>query len=147
MTIVFPALWMVGFPIGLGFLGTTLGPDITGVAAVAGSFLPAILGLWFNLQRLANLGMTRWWFFGNFVPILNFWIGYRCFACPGGYAYHKKMDGAGIFLAIVYWLLIAATLLFIAAILALMLGMVNDPGLQEELRKIFAEIQQQAERQ
>ena len=66
------------------------------------------------------------------MPILNFWVGYRCFACPAGYAYHKKLDGVGIFLAIVYWLMIAVVLLAVAAVIAVLLGAVGSPELQQQ---------------
>lgn len=68
--------------------------------------------------RLSNLMMSGWYFLLCFVPFANLWIGYRMFACPPGYAQHKKMDGIGIVLAILYWLtLIAAALLAIAIIM------------------------------
>ena len=96
-----------------------------------------------TLNRLVNLGMSRWWFLGNFVPILNFWIGYRCFACPAGYAYHKKLDGPGIALAILYWLLLLIAILVVGAVVALMFNMIGSPELQEQIRDIIRQAQQQ----
>jgi hypothetical protein len=80
-----------------------------------------------------NLGMSRWWFLGNLVPILGFWVGYRCFACPGGYAYHKKLDGAGIFLAIVYWLLLAIGLVVTALAIAVLQGALGSPEIKQQI--------------
>ena len=80
--------------------------------------------------------MSRWWYLANFVPFLNLWVGYRSFACPAGYAYHKKLDGAGVFLAIVYWLMLAVSLLAIAAVIALLMGALGSPEFKEQLQEI-----------
>lgn len=77
--------------------------------------VPIILSIVYTLKRFQNLGMSRWWVLGHFVPLLNFWLQYRLFACPPGYAHNKKLDGLGWFLAIIYWLL---TLVIAAAIAA-----------------------------
>ncbi|MFT4176308.1 MAG: GYF domain-containing protein [Luteolibacter sp.] len=97
------------------------------------------LCLAYTLQRLTNLDMSRWWFFAGFVPILNLWLGYRCFACPAGYAAHKKMDGAGIFLAIVYWLFIAASVLLLVTSAVLAAGLIDSPEIQQQLREILSQ--------
>jgi hypothetical protein len=82
------------------------------VANVAGSevamYVPflafgfVVIALAAVLQRLSNLGMSRWWFFGFLVPFLGWWLGYRCFACPPGYAIHRKLDPLGWVLAVLY---------------------------------------------
>jgi hypothetical protein len=82
--------------------------------------------------------MSGWWFLGNLVPLLNFWVGYRCFACPAGYAYHKKIDGIGILLAIIYWGVILLAILAVAAVLALIFGAIGSPELQEQIRELIA---------
>jgi len=71
-------------------------------AGVAGLILTVLL-IYIALERFRNLGMSRWWFLGNMVPILNLWIGFRLICCPAGYEYHRKMDRAGLFLAVLYW--------------------------------------------
>ncbi len=144
LTMVFPFLWSLGLTFGMALLTEKLGPEIMGVAGMAAAFVPMIVGIYIGLQRLANLGMSRWWYLGNFVPILNFWVGYRCFACPAGYAYHKKLDGAGIALAIIYWLVLVAAILAAIAILALMFGMIGDPELQDQIREAMRKAGQQA---
>jgi len=131
--ILFPIVWSFVLPLGSVFLTGLLGPEITGVIGIGAAFLPLLVGVYFGLMRLVNLGMSRWWYFANFVPILNLWIGYRCFACPAGYAYHKKLDGAGVALAILYWLLVVLTVLVIVAVVALMLGVIDSPAIQEQL--------------
>jgi hypothetical protein len=79
----------------------------------------AIIALYATIMRFPNLGMSRWWFFGMFVPILNWWLGYRLFACPPGYAYTRKLDAIGWVLAILYWLSIILGLVAVVALLAM----------------------------
>lgn len=132
MTILFPFVWSFLFAFLAGFLASQLGPEIMQYVGVVGGALPLIAGVCFGLMRLTNLGMSRWWYLGNFVPFLNFWIGYRCFACPAGYAYHKKLDGPGIALAILYWLMFVVGILVMVAMVVFMFGMVNDPEMQKQ---------------
>lgn len=135
VTLIFPVLWAYAIRAGAGFLTTQFGPEIMKITLPGLSLLPLLVIILISLKRLVNLGMSRWWFLGNIVPILNLWIGYRCFACPSGYAFHKKLDGAGIFLAIVYWLLlliaVAATILIIAALV----GSWGSPEMQQQIRE------------
>ena len=91
-----------------------------------------LIALYYGLQRLVNLGMNCWWFLGHFVPILNLWVGYRCFACPAGYAYHKKLGGTGIVLAIFYWLFVAAVIFALVAVTCY--G--NEPRVAEACRLV-----------
>ena len=46
--------------------------------------------------RVANLGMKRSRAFLVLVPFLNLWLLFRCLFCPPGYAWHRKIDPAGI---------------------------------------------------
>lgn len=62
-------------------------------------------------NRLANLGMSRWWLAALAVPPLNFWVGFRCFICPPGYAYHRKMDRTGIALMVALALAVPAAVI------------------------------------
>jgi hypothetical protein len=133
-TILFPMVWNVAFPIGAGFLTGPLGPEIVNYIVIGGVFLPVVVSIHFGLMRLVNLGMSRWWFFANFVPFLNFWLGYRTFACPAGYAYHKKLDGIGVFLAIVYWLMMLLVIVSIVAVIALLIGAVDNPEIRQQLQ-------------
>ena len=112
-----------------------LGPEITAMASVAVAVVLFCIVVFISLQRLANVGMSRWWYLGNLIPILNLWVGYRMFACPAGYAYHKKLDGAGVALAIIYWLMLAFVLLLILATLALVMGVAGNAEIQQQFEK------------
>jgi uncharacterized membrane protein YhaH (DUF805 family) len=138
-TLIFPFLWALGFAFAVPLLTGQFGEETMKLVVPLSNMIPLVVGLYFGLMRLVNLGMSKWWYLGNFVPILNFWVGYRCFACPAGYAYHKKLDGVGIFLAIIYWLAIVVVLLAIAALIAVMFG-----ALGPEFKQQFDEILQQA---
>ena len=142
MTFIFPLVWGGLYGLIASFLGPQLGPEIMEYIGLAVALLPVIFIIYFILMRLVNLGMSRWWFFGIFVPALNLWIGYRCFACPPGYAYHKKIDGAGIALAILYWLSFLLTQVSIAALIFIMLEEAKNPALQELLEKVPAELRE-----
>ena len=73
------------------------------------------------LSRLQNLGMSRWNFLWNLVPIASIWINYRIVACPAGYADSKKLDGSGKLLAFFYFASIILPIVGIGA-LAFALG-------------------------
>jgi hypothetical protein len=132
--LIFPFGWSAGVAAGSAFLNAQLGPQIMQVAQPLANIVPMIVSLVFSLKRLVNLGMSRWWYLGNFVPFLNFWVGFRCFACPAGYAIHKKLDGAGVFLAIFYWLAVGIVILVFAVIVALLAGAIGTPELQQQIR-------------
>ncbi|BCU77295.1 GYF domain-containing protein [Luteolibacter sp. LG18] len=93
-----------------------------------------------GVKRLRNVGMSGWWFLGHLVPFLNLWVGYRAFACPGGYNFHRKMDGAGIFLAIIYWLLVLASLVAAVAVIMIAAGLLGSPEVHDKLQEIQQEI-------
>jgi len=133
--LIFPILWNVVFAFAKPLLETQFGKTLSSDAITAIGFVPALVIFWTSIQRLANLGMSRLWILGNFIPILNLWIGYRSFACPAGYAHHKKMDGVGIFLAIVYWLVVAAAILVLVVALLALFGVIGDPDLQNKVRE------------
>ena len=137
LTVVFPFLWSIAIAGGAAFLTTEFGPEIMKFAMPGLSLVPLLVIVYIALGRLVNLGMSRWWYLGNFVPFLNLWVGYRCFACPAGYAFHKKLDGAGIFLAIVYWLLWFVILGAIIAVIAVLNGSLGMPELQRQLQEMI----------
>jgi len=135
-TILLPVLWNVALAFGPAAIGTALEPALLQKINLSGALGLVIIGIVVGLQRLANLGMSRWWYLGHFVPILNLWIGYRCFACPAGYAYHKQMDGIGIALAIFYWLLVVVALIAAIAVVVLLVHFANDPRVADLLRQM-----------
>jgi len=71
--------------------------------------LPVLVAILVTVKRFQNLAMSGWWLLGLMVPFLNYWLQYRLFACPPGYAFTKKLDGIGKFLAVLYWLLVIAS--------------------------------------
>lgn len=134
-TLILPLV--ICFIIGLAtpFLITKLGEQITGWIALGTVVLPILLMIYYTPQRLANLGMSRWWAIGYFIPLVNIWVGYLCIACPAGYAIHKKMDSMGVLLAIIYWLLVLLALLFTVLGVALMLGAIGSPEIQQQFQE------------
>ena len=128
ISLVFPFAWHHASAAISPFLIKQFGQVLMGQILPAAAFAPLVVLVWFGLKRLVNLGMSRWWCLAVFAPVLNLWVGYRCFACPPGYAYHKKLDGPGIALAILYWLVM------LAAFVALLCGAIRSPALQEHLR-------------
>lgn len=143
-TILFPIVWNLAVPFGIGLLAGQLGPEIIGVIMIGVVFVPVVVAVYYGIQRLANLGMSRWWYLGNFVPLLNLWVGYRTFACPAGYAYHKKLDGPGVALAILYVLVVVVAIISIAAAVALFFGSIGNPEMQEKLREVIRVAQERS---
>lgn len=134
MTLVFPFAWQFALTAISPFLVAQFGHVLMGKILPLASLVPIVMLVHFGLRRLVNLGMSRWWYLAVFAPILNLWVGYRCFVCPPGYAYHKKLDGPGIALAIPYWLIMLSGVLILAAAAASLFGMVDNPQLLEPLR-------------
>lgn len=131
----FPLLVGVGLAI-LDHLEIALEPA---VRIAIESVLVSIVSLYVTIQRFPNLGMSRWWTLGLVVPFLNIWLGYRLFACPAGYEYDRKLDPAGITLAVIYWLIIlivAVVLIFFIAVLA---GVAGNPEMLEAIQEVLRE--------
>jgi len=110
-TILLPVVWNMALIYVPAAFGIPLEPAVFQRINLGGALVLVLIGIYYGLQRFANLGMSRWWYLGHFVPLLNIWVGYRCFACPPGYAYHKRLDGVGIALAIFYWLALVVVML------------------------------------
>jgi len=85
------------------------------------ALVPIPVLLYLLLKRLVNVGMSRWWALVLAIPIVNLWVGFRCLICPSGYAYHRKLDRAGL----VTLLVVAPTALFLS---------LKNPGLLSESR-------------
>ncbi len=137
IVLVLPVLLHLGVKNAAAAFAEQFGQELGGLIVIGGMGLTALLSIYVSLQRLVNVGMSRWWFLGNLVPILNLWVGFRCFACPSGYAYHKKLDAAGILLAIVYWFTLIAAILAVAALTAVMLGNFGNPEMRKEIEEIL----------
>jgi uncharacterized membrane protein YhaH (DUF805 family) len=137
--VVFPMLWFAVVRVASSILGERVGQETFVLIASGLLVLPGLVGLVFCFMRLVNLGMSGWWFLGILVPFLNLWVGYRCFACPAGFAIHKKMDGVGNFLAILYWLLMAVGLVAIGGMAAVIFGHMGPPELREQIVETIKE--------
>jgi hypothetical protein len=144
-TILFPLAWNALLPVAGTYLTGPLGPEIMTALLIGAAFLPAVVAIYFGLKRLVNLGMSRWWLLAHFVPVLNFWIAFRCFACPPGYAYHKKLDLAGLWLAVCYWLVVVFVIVSSLSFLALFFGAVGDPVIRQQLHDALQQLRETAE--
>jgi len=143
VAVFFPILWHAALPIAGSMLTKELGPEIVYYLIFIGTFLPVVVALYFGLMRLVNLGMSRWWILAHFVPGLNLWLGYRTCACPAGYAWHGKLDGVGVFLAIIYWLMILLGLLAFAGFVAMMAGALGGPEMRDQVFEIIRSAREQ----
>ncbi|MES2995566.1 MAG: DUF4339 domain-containing protein [Verrucomicrobiota bacterium] len=135
-SLLFPVFWAAVMFYGFTHLKSLIGPEEAKWASLILPWVPVVVLLAVMLSRFRNLGMNRLWIFGQLVPLLNLWVGYRLFACPPGYPWHKKMDGAGWFLAIVYWGLIVLSLAILVIIIAVVVGALGDPELQKRLEEV-----------
>ena len=140
---VFPVVLMVA----LIFVAPMFGQKLGIFAALASILLITLVSLVVTLKRFTNLVMSRWWFLGLLVPILNLWLYYRLIACPPGYAEHKKIGSVGIALALTYWLSLIGFVAAgpIIAVMALTMAldnpeMMNDPEMRAEYNKILIEL-------
>lgn len=132
--LVFPVAWHFLLDALSPLVVQGLGPALAGAVLPAATLLPLAVLAHFILRRLLNLGMSRWWLLGMLAPFMNLWIGYRCFACPAGYAWKRRMDKPGLALAAAYWALTLAALLVIATSAASLQGMIDSPGVVKHLR-------------
>ncbi|WAC19839.1 GYF domain-containing protein [Luteolibacter sp. SL250] len=122
-----------------------ISPDILAKAEMVGPVVLLILMVYTGIQRFANLGMSRWWYLAHFVPLLSFWTAYRSFACPEGYAVHKQMDGAGIFLAILYWLWLLSLVAIVTVFIAVLAGAAGSPEIQQHVKEFLEQLQAQTQ--
>lgn len=119
-----PVIWVLAIRFGFPYLeGKASADDLLIVSSLLLLF-PFLLMVATTLKRFQNLGMSRLWFLGLFVPILGIWVYYRVIACPPGYAQNKKLDGMGWVLAIFYWL---SSLAMIAGIAGLAYYSAKNP--------------------
>lgn len=101
---VLPALLMIGLGTVLPKIQGFVGKEYASWVALIVFAVPFVVMIAAILKRFENLAMSGAWFFGMIVPILNWWIGYRLFACPPGYGFTKKLDRIGKVLAVIYWI-------------------------------------------
>lgn len=137
ITLVFPFVWQFALNAGSPLLVDQFGPILMAKILPAAAFAPLAVLVHFGLKRIVNLGMSRLWCLAFFAPVLNLWVGYRCFVCPAGYAYHKKLDAPGVALAVFYWFIVLSALLSLAAFAAMLCGAIDNPSLATQLRRLF----------
>ena len=101
-SLLFPFIWHYSLKGTVPYLSEEFGQIMMGQILPFAPLVPVVLVIQLGLRRLINLGMSRWLILTVLMPIVNFWLGYRLLVCPAGYAYHKKLDAAGIILAILY---------------------------------------------
>lgn len=134
---ILPFLWLAGVGFGMKFLEGKVDSGLLGIGGLVLCLVPVFLVISVTLQRFQNLAMSRVWFLGLFAPILNLWVYYRLFACPPGFAQHKKLDALGWVLAILHW----GTILLLVAFVAFMFTLAADDdavktGIEEFIQKI-----------
>ena len=143
--LIFPILWSILIHFGKPLLEGQLENPLSSNVVIAIGFVPVVIALWASIQRFANLGMSRLWILGYLVPILDLWVLYRSVSCPAGYARHKKMDGVGIFLAIIYWLVIAIAIAVLVISVLALFGVLGDGEIQNEIKEALEQFKTPAE--
>ncbi len=98
--LLFPLLWNELLEWGKPTLAASFGSTLTNKVLPFASLVPVAASIYLILMRLVNVGMSRWWALLLAIPILNLWVGFRCLVCPSGYAHHRKLDRAGVTIAL-----------------------------------------------
>lgn len=137
VALILPFVWSlilsIANPHVVKWLGQPLGEFVLQMLGL----LPFALIIHFGLRRLLDIGMSRWWLATALVPLLNFWIIYRCFACPSGYAYHRTMDRSGFLVAFVYWSIILVGSIFFLTVIAPFVGVADSSDFLTPIRRMF----------
>ena len=95
--ILFAGVFFIAFS--TAFSGEGAEPSLIVIVIMVVVFL--ILYIRFALQRIRNIGASGWWLLLMFVPLASNLLSIALLACPKGYADHKKMDTAGIVVAVI----------------------------------------------
>ncbi|MGL4398636.1 MAG: GYF domain-containing protein [Luteolibacter sp.] len=93
--LVVPLLWSQLLGWSRPMLVSQFGSELMSQVLFFESLVPAGIVIYLVLLRLMNVGMSRWWGFLLFIPIVNLWVCFRCLVCPSGYAHHRKLDRYG----------------------------------------------------
>lgn len=91
------------------FLGFTSGEPSLGLFLLV-FIVFAIVIIRFAIQRIRNIGLSAWWLLLLFVPIVSNILSIGLMACPEGFAQERKMDTAGIVIAVIFGLIFIASL-------------------------------------
>lgn len=135
---VLPALLMIGLSTVLPKIQEFAGKEYAPWATFIVTLIPFVVMIAVTLKRFENLAMSGAWLFGMIVPFLNWWIGYRLFACPPGYNFTKKLDGIGKVLAVIFWS--GPVLGIVAAII--FAGKIKEAKESGELEKLINKYEQ-----
>lgn len=124
--VILPVAGCLGLALLQPLVADMAGPQVAGRVPLLGlGFL--LIALYATVMRFPNLGMSRWWTLGLLVPVLSWWVGYRCFACPPGYATNKRLDGIGWVLAVVYWLALVVVIAGTVTVLVMLGAAAANP--------------------
>ncbi|WP_193212525.1 GYF domain-containing protein [Luteolibacter marinus] len=141
---VVPAVLMAGWQFVVPVLARYTPEDLAVYLPMVVFPLAGLMVLVTLVKRFHNLGMTGWWFLGFAIPILNLWLGYRCLACPAGYADVKRLDGIGKFVAFLYWGSILAGIGLAVAAMVGAFGAMKESGLIEDVTRQLEELRKTA---
>lgn len=139
---IFPVILGVGLGAFTTAFGSRIEPAMLENISSGLLFVGFIISIVVCLKRFQNLGMSRWWYLAMYVPFLFPWLQYRQFACPPGYAFHKKLDGLGWVLAFIYWILFLLVVAAIAAFLYLFILAAPDNPYQLKLDEFHQELKE-----
>lgn len=136
----------LGFPIvtsylllmGRPFLTQIFGDRMIDAVFPYTSYAMAAIMVLIAFKRLSNLGMSRVWVLAMIIPPLNFWLAYRCVACPSGYGYGRKMDAVGYALAVVFWLFVLGVFWMLSFNLGSLMDMIEGQrDLPEKIQSLI----------
>ncbi len=136
-SLIFPFVWQYLLAAASPMMSRQLGELLTTRLLPFATYVPLLVLVWFAWKRLANLGMSRLWCLALFAPFLNLWVGYRCLACPAGYAYHKKLDPPGYAIALAYWIVMLIAILLLYSVAAPLLGSIGSPEFKQQVSSLI----------
>jgi hypothetical protein len=143
-TVVIPLLMVVGWQFAVPLMIPYAPETYAGLMPLVVWPLAGFLALITSLNRFQNLGMSRWWVLGFAIPVINLWLGFRCLACPVGYAVRKKLDGMGKLVAVLYWVAILGGVGLMAAGMVGAFGELKDSGVISDFTKQFEDLRKSA---
>lgn len=140
VALVLPFVWKFAWQASQPALSGKFGLPMMERVGWFAAWVPLVLVLLFTWKRLLNLGMSRWWSLAVLAPVLNLWVGYRCFACPRGYAIHRRMDAAGFLLGLAYWGLVLAVLSSLFGLSGPWSAWVEPSGLKTQITRAIQSV-------